>query len=525
MFFWAFRLARASPSGDSLVVLGGFDPQPPAGYPLLSLTRSTRKAGHTLIDHTAFNWREPTLPQHNHMKQPTVDLRLILLKLLNSPKRRYTIDEYMDPLKEMGFDDETIYSEVRQLTRDGLAIETGTNGYYLESTSDGSKVAQATIASLERTSANGDSLDSDAIMRLKATYEVFETAVIAFRSTLENLKRVRLDTEEDLAQGVEQLERTKKDCARYLREHTSKDIGNDLAGVVLNENRYRAQGVHPFAQRKKDLQDRVTNIISSMDYVLDIVRMSDPIMQARSFEQERADMTVAAKTQFLLSKLYELRKSSRYWDTNMIFDWNQVQMDDYDEARQIAKTLEHRRLVETIGYARGLGAKITTLGKEQVQRLQEPAPMRLDEPTNEFSKHPPFVHPERIQELEQLEHKDFDFRKLVQFCHELNDNYDNGNFLSVSMLGRSIMNHVPPIFGLANFNEVASNYGKQSFKKSMMNLNASLKNIADSYLHDPIRKKEVLPNATQVNFSHDMDVLLAEVVRKVSEGCSMADPT
>lgn len=424
----------------------------------------------------------------------------------------------MDPLKEMGFDDETIYSEVRQLTRDGLAIETGTNGYYLESTSEGSKVAQATIASLERTSGNGDALDSDAKMQLKATYEVFETGVKAFRSTLENLKRFSLNTEEDLAHVVEQLEQTKKDCARYLREHTSKDIGNDLAGVVLNENRYRSQGVYSFAQRRKDLQDRVTNIISSMDYVLDIVRMSDPIMQARSFEEERSEMTVAAKAQFLLDKLYELRKSSRYWDTNMIFVWNQVQMDDYDEARQIAKTLEDRGWVETIGYARGLGAKITTLGKEQVQRLQEAASAPMDESSVEPRKHPPFVHPDRIKELEQLEHDDFDFRKLVKFCNELNDNYDNGNFLSVSMLGRSIMNHVPPIFGFTSFNEVASNYGKQSFKKSMSNLNASLKNIADSYLHDPIRKREVLPNATQVNFSHDMDVLLAEVVRKVSEG-------
>lgn len=451
------------------------------------------------------------------MDQPVVDLRLTLLKFLNNPKRRYTIDEYMDHLMTMGFDEEAIYSEVRQLRRDELVIETGDNGYYMESTDSGRKAAQALIASIGRTSEAVAALDSDINMRLKDTYEVFETGINGFRKTLEDLKKVRIDQDEELAQAVEQLENTKKACAKYLREHTSKDIGENLASVVLEENRYLLPGVHPFAQGKKEYQDRITNIIGSIDYVLDIVRMSDPIIHARSYEQERADMSVAAKTQFLLSKLYDLRKSSRYWDTNMIFDWNQVQMDDYDEPRQIAKSLENRRWVETIGYARGLGAKITTLGKEQVEYLREPAPALVDEPPVESAKHPPFIHPDRIQELEQLDHDDFDFRKLVQLCRELTDNYDNGNYLSVTMLGRSIMNHVPPIFGFTTFNEVASNHGKQSFKKSMSNLNASLKNIADSYLHDPIRKRETLPNATQVNFSQDMDVLLAEVVRKASE--------
>ncbi len=36
---WAFRL-EDSPSGHSLQVLGGFVPQPPVGFPLLSLTRN-----------------------------------------------------------------------------------------------------------------------------------------------------------------------------------------------------------------------------------------------------------------------------------------------------------------------------------------------------------------------------------------------------------------------------------------------------------------------------------------------------
>ncbi len=52
-------------------------------------------------------------------------------------------------------------------------------------------------------------------------------------------------------------------------------------------------------------------------------------------------------------------------------------------------------------------------------------------------------------------------------------------------------------------------------KKSMLHLNNSLRSIADSYLHQQIRNKETLPNATQVSFQQDMDRLLEEIIRKL----------
>ena len=49
----------------------------------------------------------------------------------------------------------------------------------------------------------------------------------------------------------------------------------------------------------------------------------------------------------------------------------------------------------------------------------------------------------------------------------------------------------------------------------MGHLDKALRKIADSYLHLPIRRKEILPNQNQVNFSADLDVLLAEIVRQL----------
>ncbi len=123
-----------------------------------------------------------------------------------------------------------------------------------------------------------------------------------------------------------------------------------------------------------------------------------------------------------------------------------------------------------------------------------------------------YVNKSRIQSLKNLKNT-FDLSKLIKLCEELNLAFSNESYLSVTMLTRAVLDHVPPLFGFKNFSQVASNYGPKSFKDSMFNLNNSSRKIADAYLHNPIRKKESLPNSTQVDFSNDLDLLLAEIIR------------
>jgi hypothetical protein len=51
----------------------------------------------------------------------------------------------------------------------------------------------------------------------------------------------------------------------------------------------------------------------------------------------------------------------------------------------------------------------------------------------------------------------------------------------------------------------------------MQQLEKSLRNIADMHLHSPIREREDVPTAVQVDFAQDLDVLLGEVIRVSSE--------
>lgn len=124
-----------------------------------------------------------------------------------------------------------------------------------------------------------------------------------------------------------------------------------------------------------------------------------------------------------------------------------------------------------------------------------------------------YVDKKRLQTLKK-KNGNFDFSRLTQMLKELDEAFSIGNYISVILLVRAILDHVPPIFGCNTFAEVANNYkGTKSFKDSMSHLENSSRKIADSYLHTKIRNEESLPNKTQVNFSNDLDVLLAEIIR------------
>lgn len=126
---------------------------------------------------------------------------------------------------------------------------------------------------------------------------------------------------------------------------------------------------------------------------------------------------------------------------------------------------------------------------------------------------PAYVNAERIFELQRFKSQKWDYSKLIQLCAELNIANEHSCHHAVAMLVRSILDHVPPVFGLRSFQEVASNHGGPSFKKSMEHLQKGLRNIADGHLHSPIRQRESLPTDSQVDFRAGLDQLLAEVIR------------
>jgi hypothetical protein len=143
--------------------------------------------------------------------------------------------------------------------------------------------------------------------------------------------------------------------------------------------------------------------------------------------------------------------------------------------------------------------------------------MLVNEPTNnsnELKEIEHYVNLKRLIQLKSIKSSEYDLKKLIQLCEEINIAHQNNCYMTIAMILRAIIDHSPPIFKVNTFPEVASNYkGTKSFKKAMDHLNNSLRNIADSHLHIQIRRKEDLPTFNQVNFIADLDLLLSEIVR------------
>lgn len=137
---------------------------------------------------------------------------------------------------------------------------------------------------------------------------------------------------------------------------------------------------------------------------------------------------------------------------------------------------------------------------------------RSEAPTTASTKSA-YVDASRIDALVSVKGKPWDTTRLVQMCRELNVAHENECHISVAMLVRGILDHVPPAFGKKSFGEVASNHGGKSFKGSMKHLDDGARNIADGHLHQQMRAKESVPTATQVDFKQSLDVLLDEIVR------------
>jgi hypothetical protein len=121
----------------------------------------------------------------------------------------------------------------------------------------------------------------------------------------------------------------------------------------------------------------------------------------------------------------------------------------------------------------------------------------------------------RLVELRSLVSTDFDFRKLIRLCEEMNTAYGQQCYYATAMLTRGLLDHVPPVFGFKAFSEVANNYAGsgKSFKDTVHHLENGSRKVADAHLHLPIRKSETLPTAQQVNCSQQLDVLLSEIIR------------
>lgn len=122
-----------------------------------------------------------------------------------------------------------------------------------------------------------------------------------------------------------------------------------------------------------------------------------------------------------------------------------------------------------------------------------------------------YIDKKTLIRIVSIKNNDFDLSRLIELLKELDDNFSLENYYSCSMILRSVLDHIPPIFGKTNFTDVCSQYGSKSFKDIMTPLNETARKIGDNYLHTQVDKKVLKISKTQVGFQANIDVLLNEI--------------
>lgn len=133
-----------------------------------------------------------------------------------------------------------------------------------------------------------------------------------------------------------------------------------------------------------------------------------------------------------------------------------------------------------------------------------------------------YIHSDRIQELQALNNPSFDLTKLKRLCDEINNAHKSDSLYSVGILTRAIIDYIPPLFGQENFAGVISQTGGRSFKEAMERLDKSSRKIADELLHQQAQRKDRTINTNSVDFSVELDRLLAEVVAELTKSATEA---
>jgi hypothetical protein len=130
-----------------------------------------------------------------------------------------------------------------------------------------------------------------------------------------------------------------------------------------------------------------------------------------------------------------------------------------------------------------------------------------------------YVDSKRIDRLKSISSKEFDLSRLIRLCEELNINFTPKYYLLTIIITPPILHHVPPIFGCSTFSAItAENSSSDALKQSVRTLSDGFVKIAGRYLDRQIKGIEPLPAINQVDFSEEIDILLAEIIGRLSDG-------
>lgn len=107
----------------------------------------------------------------------------------------------------------------------------------------------------------------------------------------------------------------------------------------------------------------------------------------------------------------------------------------------------------------------------------------------------------------------FNYKKLNHMVDDLNENYNKQRQYACAMLIRAILDHVPPLLGFVNFEQVVNEYQWNRTDKALMKSLLDFKDDAHDVLHRRISEDEDLLELNNLPNSNRFNRLLQECLK------------
>lgn len=207
-------------------------------------------------------------------------------------------------------------------------------------------------------------------MEMTINYSLFKNEIEKFIAKGDEVLKSTPKTEEELTEFIKEKKAWENECFKYLLESFNGDDKEHFANDFLESHSFNLGYDLPLNQKVKNSKEDLVQKIGNLHDQLKMIGTSDVFVNPELVKKENRDkFSVQQKKELLLRKLNELN-DGRYYDVQYIFWSNGLKINNYDEPREIAKSLEQYDYLKTLGTIGGVNACITIEGVEYLESLE-----------------------------------------------------------------------------------------------------------------------------------------------------------
>tara|TARA_R110002049_G_scaffold145662_3_gene308125 strand:+ start:32 stop:946 length:915 start_codon:yes stop_codon:yes gene_type:complete len=211
-------------------------------------------------------------------------------------------------------------------------------------------------------------------MKLEKDWELFKKDIEDYVLNIQNLI---LDYSKSKTQSeYDELDTKLKELKNQIVEYLQNAF-NDPNNSYAHSLKYSNSNNFSFGNRKPHITELIKKRISNgtelwknLEYYLRILEISDAVIKPNEINlEERKNFDTDEKLELILEKLNQLYDDS-YHSVSMILEGNGIELERYNEERELAKFLEDNDYIRCV-HTRTVTAQITLNGRRYIENKRK----------------------------------------------------------------------------------------------------------------------------------------------------------